>query len=145
MKANQDWHQSCYMSETCEHYDVCPMVLVQRVLSGKRKILILWYLSDGTLRFSEIKLRLPDVTQKMLTQQLRSLEDDGLISRTVYPVVPPKVEYGLTELGKKTIPILQQMHHFGVELLQEPLYREKCISVDRLTDSSDEEGAEADD
>ena len=145
MKANQDWHQSCYMSETCEHYDVCPMVLVQRVLSGKRKILILWYLSDGTLRFSEIKLRLPDVTQKMLTQQLRSLEDDGLISRTVYPVVPPKVEYGLTELGKKTIPILQQMHHFGVELLQEPLYREKCISVDRVTDSSDEEGAEADD
>ena len=145
MKANQDWHQSCYMSETCEHYDVCPMVLVQRVLSGKRKILILWYLSDGTLRFSEIKLRLPDVTQKMLTQQLRSLEEDGLISRTVYPVVPPKVEYGLTELGKKTIPILQQMHHFGVELLQEPLYREKCISTDRLTDSSDEEGAEADD
>ena len=145
MKANQDWHQSCYMSETCEHYDVCPMVLVQRVLSGKRKILILWYLSDGTLRFSEIKLRLPDVTQKMLTQQLRSLEEDGLISRTVYPVVPPKVEYGLTELGKKTIPILQQMHHFGVELLQEPLYREKCSSVDRLTDSSDEEGAEADD
>ena len=145
MKANQDWHQSCYMSETCEHYDVCPMVLVQRVLSGKRKILILWHLSDGTLRFSEIKLRLPDVTQKMLTQQLRSLEDDGLISRTVYPVVPPKVEYGLTELGKKTIPILQQMHHFGVELLQEPLYREKCISADRLTDSSDEEGAEVDD
>jgi len=145
MKANQDWHQSCYMSETCEHYDVCPMVLVQRVLSGKRKILILWHLSDGTLRFSEIKLRLPDVTQKMLTQQLRSLEEDGLISRTVYPVVPPKVEYGLTELGKKTIPILQQMHHFGVELLQEPLYREKCISADRLTDSSDEEGAEVDD
>ena len=139
MKANQDWHQSCYMSETCEHYDVCPMVLVQRVLSGKRKILILWYLSDGTLRFSEIKLRLPDVTQKMLTQQLRSLEDDGLISRTVYPVVPPKVEYGLTELGKKTIPILQQMHHFGVELLQEPLYREKCNSQGEHSGSIDEE------
>ena len=142
MKANQDWHQSCYMSETCEHYDVCPMVLVQRVLSGKRKILILWYLSDGTLRFSEIKLRLPDVTQKMLTQQLRSLEDDGLISRTVYPVVPPKVEYGLTELGKKTIPILQQMHRFGVELLQEPLYLKNDF-VQR--EAADEEGAEADD
>jgi DNA-binding HxlR family transcriptional regulator len=142
MKANQDWHQSCYMSETCEHYDVCPMVLVQRVLSGKRKILILWYLSDGTLRFSEIKLRLPDVTQKMLTQQLRSLEEDGLISRTVYPVVPPKVEYGLTELGKKTIPILQQMHHFGVELLQDPQYREKELSH---REAAVEEGAEADD
>ena len=141
MKSSQDWHQSCYMSETCEHYDVCPMVLVQRVLSGKRKILILWYLSDGTLRFSEIKQRLPDVTQKMLTQQLRSLEEDGLISRTVYPVVPPKVEYGLTELGRKTIPILQQMHHFGVELLQDPMYREKCGSRDQLIDSQDEEEA----
>lgn len=130
------------MSGNCEHYDICPMVLVQRVLSGKRKILILWYLSDGTLRFSEIKLRLPDVTQKMLTQQLRSLEEDGLIFRTVYPVVPPKVEYGLTELGKKTIPILQQMHHFGVELLQEPLYREKELA---RRAASDEEGAEADD
>ena len=142
MKANQDWHQSCYMSETCEHYDICPMVLVQRVLSGKRKILILWYLSDGTLRFSEIKLRLPDVTQKMLTQQLRSLEEDGLIYRTVYPVVPPKVEYGLTELGKKTIPILQQMHHFGVELLQDPLYREKELTH---REAAVEEGTEADD
>ena len=127
------------MSETCKHYDVCPMVLVQRVLSGKRKILILWYLSDGTLRFSEIKQRLPDVTQKMLTQQLRSLEEDGLISRTVYPVVPPKVEYGLTELGRKTIPILQQMHHFGVELLQEPMYQEKCHSQGEPSESIDEE------
>ena len=139
MKTNVDWHQSCYMSETCEHYDVCPMVLVQKVLSGKRKILILWYLSDGVLRFSEIKLRLPDVTQKMLTQQLRSLEEDGLIYRTVYPVVPPKVEYGLTELGKKTIPILQQMHHFGVELLQDPLYQEKVLNQDAQADDEGED------
>ena len=139
MKTNIDWHQSCYMSETCEHYDVCPMVLVQKVLSGKRKILILWYLSDGVLRFSEIKLRLPDVTQKMLTQQLRSLEEDGLIYRTVYPVVPPKVEYGLTELGKKTIPILQQMHHFGVELLQDPLYQEKVLNQDAQADDEGED------
>ena len=139
MKTNVDWHQSCYMSETCEHYDVCPMVLVQKVLSGKRKILILWYLSDGVLRFSEIKLRLPDVTQKMLTQQLRSLEEDGLIYRTVYPVVPPKVEYSLTELGKKTIPILQQMHHFGVELLQDPLYQEKVLNQDAQADDEGED------
>lgn len=139
MKTNVDWHQSCYMSETCEHYDVCPMVLVQKVLSGKRKILILWYLSDGVLRFSEIKLRLPDVTQKMLTQQLRSLEEDGLITRTVYPVVPPKVEYSLTELGKKTIPILQQMHHFGVELLKDARFQGKSTVLTSDPSNEDEE------
>lgn len=102
----------------CAKYDVCPMVLVQNLLSGKRKILILWYLSYKTLRFNEIKQKLPDVTQKMLTQQLRSLEEDNLIYRNVYPVVPPKVEYGLTELGKKIIPILEMMHSFGAEYLE---------------------------
>lgn len=100
-------HEECYMKEQCIKYDTCPMGLVQRLLSGKRKILILWYLSYKTLRFSDIKKRLPDVTQKMLTLQLRSLEDDNLICRKVYPVVPPKVEYSLTETGKKIIPILE--------------------------------------
>lgn len=111
-------HEQCYMRETCEQYDVCPMVLVQNLLSGKRKILILWYLSYGTLRFNDLKKKLVDVTQKMLTQQLRSLEEDGLIFRTVYPVVPPKVEYGLTDLGKSILPILESMHRFGVVFLE---------------------------
>jgi len=93
------------------------MVVVQNLLSGKWKLLILWYLSYGTLRFSDIKKRLPKVTQKMLTSQLRSLEEDKLISRKVYPVVPPKVEYSLTEVGKEIIPILGMMHSFGSEYL----------------------------
>ena len=93
------------------------MVVVQKLLSGKWKLLILWYLSYGTLRFSDIKKRLPKVTQKMLTSQLRSLEEDKLISRKVYPVVPPKVEYSLTEVGKEIIPILEMMHSFGSEYL----------------------------
>jgi len=93
------------------------MVVVQNLLSGKWKLLILWYLSYGTLRFSDIKKRLPKVTQKMLTSQLRSLEEDKLISRKVYPVVPPKVEYSLTEVGKEIIPILEMMHSFGSEYL----------------------------
>jgi len=93
------------------------MVVVQNLLSGKWKLLILWYLSYGTLRFSDIKKRLPKVTQKMLTSQLRSLEEDKLISRKVYPVVPPKVEYSLTEVGKEIIPILEIMHSFGSEYL----------------------------
>ena len=101
------------------------MVLVQDILSGKRKILILWYLSNKTLRFNDIKRKLPDVTQKMLTQQLRSLEEDGLISRKVYPIVPPKVEYSLTELGKKIIPILELMHGYGIEYLESKEEREE--------------------
>lgn len=106
------------MNEKCIKYDVCPMALVQKLLSGKRKIMILWYLSNKVLRFNDIKKKLPDVTQKMLTQQLRSLEEDKLIFRHVYPVVPPKVEYGLTELGEKIIPILEMMHEFGAVYLE---------------------------
>jgi len=110
------------------------MVLVQQLLSGKRKILILWYLSGKVLRFNYIKKRLPDVTQKMLTQQLRSLEEDNLIYRKVYPVVPPKVEYGLTELGEKIIPILEMMHGFGAEYLEikcnENISQKKAANID---------------
>lgn len=118
MRDKKEMHESCYMHDKCTQFDVCPMVLVQDILSGKRKILILWYLSYQTLRFNDIKRKLPDVTQKMLTQQLRSLEGDGLIFRHVYPVVPPKVEYGLTDFGRKIIPLLEMMHHFGAEYLE---------------------------
>lgn len=117
MSTNKDIHESCHRREKCQTYEICPMVRVQDLLSGKRKILILWYLSYESLRFSEIKRKLPDVTQKMLTQQLRSLEDDGLINREVFPVVPPKVVYSLTELGSGIIPILELMHGFGSEYL----------------------------
>ena len=106
-------HQDCFMRDTCLQTDICPMVLVQKILSGKRKILILWFLSNKVLRFNEIKRKMPDVTQKMLTTQLRNLEDDHLIYRHVYPTVPPKVEYELSPLGKKIIPILEMMHQFG--------------------------------
>lgn len=111
-------HAECHMSENCAKYAICPMVLVQEMMMGKWKIMILWYLSYNVLRFSDIKKRLPQVTQKMLTQQLRSLEEDNLIYRTIYPVIPPRVEYGLTELGKKIIPLLDRMHSFGAEFLE---------------------------
>jgi len=108
------------------------MVVVQNLLSGKWKLLILWYLSYGTLRFSDLKKRLPKVTQKMLTSQLRSLEEDKLISRKVYPVVPPRVEYSLTEVGKEIIPILEMMHSFGSEYLDAGLLN---------TEEKDEDGS----
>ncbi|MBU3087995.1 helix-turn-helix transcriptional regulator [Clostridium gasigenes] len=105
------------MKDQCLKYEICPMVLAENLFSGKWKISILWYLSYSPLRFSNIQNQLPNVTRKMLTQQLRSLEDDNLIYRKVYPVVPPKVEYGLTEVGKKIIPILEMMHSYGAEYL----------------------------
>ncbi len=108
-------HHKCHMSKSCAKYNTCPMTLFHKLVSGKWKILILWYLSSGYLRFSEIKRKLPDVTQKMLTNQLRSLEEDGLVHREIYPVIPPRVEYSLTEMGKKMIPLLEQMYNFGVE------------------------------
>ena len=90
------------------------MILVHKLISGKWKILILWYLSGGVLRFTDLKKKLPNVTQKMLTNQLRSLQEDGLIYREVYPVFPPKVEYGLTELGESIVPMLKEMYNFGI-------------------------------
>ena len=112
-----DMHANCHMREHCQKYDVCPMALSHQMLSGKWKILILWFLADGTLRFSDIRRRLPGVTQKMITQQLRGLEEDRLITRRVYPEVPPRVEYSLTELGRRLVPLLEQMHDFGAEYL----------------------------
>lgn len=115
MSKTLSFHNDCYLKNRCAKYDTCPMILVHRILSGKLKILILWYLSNGTLRFSELKRKLPNTTQKMLTNQLRSLEEDNLIFRKVYPVIPPKVEYGLTDIGKEIIPLLETMYTFGIE------------------------------
>lgn len=91
----------------------CPVEVTLGLLSSKWKTLIIRELLTGTKRFSEIKRALPDVTQKMLTQSLRGLEDDGLIQRKVYPVVPPKVEYRLSELGWSLSPVIDTMRAFG--------------------------------
>ncbi|MEL7640149.1 MAG: helix-turn-helix domain-containing protein [Solidesulfovibrio sp.] len=92
----------------------CSMELSLAVIGGKWKPLILWHLRDVvTLRFSALRRTMPSITQKMLTQQLRELESDGLITRTVYAEVPPRVEYGLTESGRDIIPILEALCRFG--------------------------------
>lgn len=99
--------------ETNEDFDKCPVETALDVLAGKWKILILWYLRRETLRFSELQKMLPRVTQKMLIQKLRELESDGIVNRKVYPVVPPKVEYSLSEYGQTLKPILKQMYLWG--------------------------------
>ena len=93
----------------------CPVQLTLNTIMGKWKALILWNLRNGTKRYSELKRALPDITDKMLAQQLRELEQDQIIVRKVYPEVPPKVEYTLTERGIAIQPILAQMQQWGVQ------------------------------
>jgi len=90
------------------------------LIGGRWKSLILWHLEGKTLRFSELRKLVPQATQKMLTQQLRDLEEDGLIIRKVYAEVPPKVEYSLSDLGKSVHPLLESMCSWGKEYLNIP-------------------------
>ncbi len=95
----------------------CPIEATIELIGGKYKALILWHLMNGVLRFSELRKLVPQATPKMLTQQLRELEEDKLIQREVYPVVPPKVEYSLSEFGRSIIPILDVMCSWGKDYL----------------------------
>lgn len=90
-----------------------PVNTTLNVIGGKWKPLILWFLYSKTMRFNELGRELKGITQKMLTQQLRELEQDGLIKRKVYPVVPPKVEYSITSYGKTLYPVLESMASWG--------------------------------
>lgn len=93
----------------------CPIRSAIDLIGGKWKLPILYHLRDKTLRFSDLRRLLPAVTQKMLTQQLRNMEHDGLISRTVYPEVPPRVEYNITPIAKKLAPVLASMCAWSME------------------------------
>lgn len=103
--------------QCCSEYH-CPVGTTLDLIGGKYKSLILWHLIDTTQRFGELRKLIPQATPKMLTQQLRELEQDNLVVRTVYPVVPPKVEYSLTDLGRSLRPILSLMYHWGADYLK---------------------------
>jgi len=113
----------------------CFFELTLQIIGGKWKPIILFQLSvEGVMRFGELKKSIPDVTERMLTKQLRELETDGLISRKIYREVPPKVEYSLRPLGVSLIPILRQMREWGVSY-------EEYLGASKIFD--EEEGYES--
>jgi DNA-binding HxlR family transcriptional regulator len=93
----------------------CEVETTLKVIGGRWKVLIIRALMSGVQRFGELQRALPGITQKMLTQQLRELEEDGIIHRQVYAQIPPKVEYSLTPLGESLQPILYAMHEWAVK------------------------------
>lgn len=93
----------------------CSMEFTLSLIGGKWKCLIIWYLGENTLRFCELKRKLPGVTQRMLTLQLRELENDGIVNRKIFVQVPPKVEYSLTDAGKALIPVLLKLSDWALD------------------------------
>ena len=108
---------------------ICPVETTLSLIGGKYKALILWHLSAGTLRFSQLQ-KTVIATPRMLTLQLRELENDGLISRTVYPEVPPRVEYAMTDLGRSLMPILTAMRDWGTEYLRSKDIEPNCFMME---------------
>ena len=103
-----------------ERYDCnfgCPVEAALEALGGKWKGLILFHLKDEKRRFNELRRLIPDITQRTLTRQLRELEIDQIVARTIYPEVPPRVEYELTDFGKTLIPILEALYKWGKEYI----------------------------
>ena len=93
----------------------CALDITMHYIGGKWKAVVLWYLRKEKKRFGELKALIPDITDKMLSIQLKALEEGGIISRTVYPEVPPRVEYAFTEEGKSLIPVVEAIARWGRE------------------------------
>ncbi len=98
-------------------YGICPYVTAQKLLAGKWTLLIMYHLNVKNMRFNELQRALPSLTQATLTKQLRMMSENGLIIRTVYDQIPPKVEYSLSELGERFKPVLDAIREWGNEYI----------------------------
>ena len=114
-----------------EEKNNCPVEATLELIGGKYKALILWHLSEQKLRFSELRKVIKNATPKMLTQQLRELEASALIHREVFPVIPPKVEYSLTETGRSLLPILVAMRDWGAGYLRSKNLETNCFMMQK--------------
>ena len=100
-----------------ERFGKCPYATAQSLISGKWAVLILMYLEDGPLRFNELLRKMPKMTHATLSVQLKSLEESGLVERRQYEAIPPKVEYSLTDIGRKFHPVIQAIEDWGNEYI----------------------------
>ena len=112
-----------------ETTNYCPVSATLDLIGGKYKALILWHLAESKLRFSQLNKLIPGATAKMLTQQLREMESQNLIHREVFAVVPPKVEYSLTELGRSLMPVLIAMRNWGSDYLHSKNLTSNCFMM----------------
>ena len=112
-----------------EYTETCPVAATLELIGGKYKALILWHLTESKLRFSQLSKVIRGATPKMLTQQLRELEANELIHREVFPVIPPKVEYSLTDLGRSLMPILTAMRDWGSGYLRKNNLEPNCAMM----------------
>ncbi|AOY77692.1 winged helix-turn-helix transcriptional regulator [Clostridium formicaceticum] len=106
------------MQSNKDIFENCPVYAIQKIIGGKWSFLVLYHLSTGTLRFGELSRLMPMTTQSILTRELRNLENYHLINRKVYAEVPPKVEYSLTDIGKKFLPVLKELAQLGEDYKQ---------------------------
>lgn len=112
-----------------ESTNYCPVSATLDLIGGKYKALILWHLAENKLRFSQLNKLIPSATPKMLTQQLREMEAQDLVHREVFPVVPPKVEYSLTDLGRSLMPVLVSMRDWGATYLNSQNLTSNCFMM----------------
>jgi DNA-binding HxlR family transcriptional regulator len=115
---------------TKKNFSVCPVATAVDIIGGKWKLLILRDIKDGPKRFGELRKSLTGISQKVLTDCLRSMEKDGIVNRTVFPEVPPRVEYSLNDLGKTIQPILDAMENWGNEYKAAMFAKKKAASDD---------------
>ena len=111
-----DKKEKVFLLEGKEYH--CAMDITMHYIGGKWKTVVLWYLRKEKKRFSELRRLIPNITEKMLSLQLKDLERDGIVGRKIYPEVPPKVEYFLTDFGKSLIPMLDEIALWGRNLAQ---------------------------
>ena len=100
-----------------ERFGKCPYATAQSLISGKWAVLILFYLEEGSLRFNELLRKMPKMTHATLSVQLKTLEENGLVKRVQYEAIPPRVEYSLTEIGKKFHPVIAAIETWGKQYI----------------------------
>lgn len=101
--------------------DLCPVAEALKVISGKWRLRIIHEIGSRTRRFGELKRSIPEISEKMLIQELKALTQENILKRKAYPEIPPRVEYTLTSYGKGILPIIEEIKHFGTRLIAKPV------------------------